>query len=58
MQVIFELRTPSMEWVFLEKKHHKTNNDIATYLKILKSIYPENLIRGCDSESGKIIDLI
>ena len=58
MAYIVELRTPSMEWVFLEKVYQATHQEIATYLKKLKTIYPENRIRACDAKSGKIIDLI
>lgn len=58
MNLIIELRTESMEWVFIEKLHQSTSNEIATYLKRLKSIYPDSLFRACDSESGKIVDLI
>jgi hypothetical protein len=47
-----------MEWVFLEKVYEATKEEVATYLKRMKSIYPDNRIRACDSESGKIIDLI
>lgn len=58
MNLIIELRTESMEWVFLEKLYQATSDEVAAYLKRLKSIYPDSLLRACDSESGKIVDLI
>lgn len=47
-----------MEWVFLEKVYQATKEEVASYLKRLKTVYPENVIRACDSGSGKVIDLI
>lgn len=47
-----------MEWVFLEKLYEATAEEIATYLKRLKSVYPENRIRAVNATTGKTIDLI
>lgn len=58
MNIIVEIRTPTMEWVFLEKVYQATKEEVATYLKRLKTLYPDNVIRACDSGSGKVIDLI
>ncbi len=58
MAIDIELRTPTMEWVFLEKVHQATAAEVASYLKRLKSIYPDNLLRAINLATGKIIDLI
>lgn len=47
-----------MEWVFLEKVYEATKHEVANYLKKLKSVYPDYVIRACDASSGKIVDLI
>lgn len=58
MLISIEIRTPDMEWVFLEKVYEATSDEVAGYLKRLKSIYPENLIRAINAATGKTIDLI
>lgn len=57
-QVIIQLRTSNLEWVFLEKVYEATSTEVASYLKRLKAAYPEDLIRAVNSSTGKIIDLI
>lgn len=47
-----------MQWVFLEKVFDSTADEIASYLKIIKSAFPQNAIRVVDPQTGKIIDLI
>ena len=58
MDLAIELRTPAMEWVFLEKVYEATAAEVASYLKRLKSAYPDSLIRAVNLATGKIIDLI
>lgn len=58
MVINIELRTPNMQWVFLEKVFDSTADEIASYLKIIKSAFPQNAIRLVDPQTGKIIDLI
>ena len=58
VQITIELRTPTMEWVFLEKVYEATAAEVASYLKRLKSFYPDNLIRAVNTVTGKTIDLI
>ena len=58
MLINIELRTPTMEWVFLEKVYEATSIEVASYLKRLKSVYPDNLIRAVNAATGKTIDLI
>ena len=58
MHITVEIRTPSMEWVILEKRTESTSAEVALYLKRLKSIYPDNLIRAINAATGKAIDLI
>lgn len=47
-----------MEWVFLEKVYEATTAEVASYLKRLKSAYPDNPIRAVNTVTGKIVDLI
>ena len=56
--ISIELRTAAMEWVFLEKVYEATSEEVASYLKRLKSVYPDSAIRAVNSVTGKIIDLI
>lgn len=56
--ISIELRTAAMEWVFLEKVYEATSEEVASYLKRLKSVYPDSTIRAVNSVTGKIIDLI
>ncbi len=58
MFIRVELRTPTLEWVFLEKVYEATPEEVASYLKRLKTIHPEYLIRAINAVTGKIIDLI
>lgn len=58
MDINLELRTPTMEWVLLEKRTETTSAEVASYLKRLKKIYPDNLIRAINAVTGKAIDLI
>ena len=58
MVINVEIRTPTLEWVFLEKVYEATNEEVANYLKRLKSAYPDNLIRAVNAVTGKTIDLI
>lgn len=58
MAINIELRTPTMEWVFLEKVYEATAEEVAAYLKRLKSAYPENRIRAVNTSTGKTVDLI
>lgn len=58
VQITIELRTLTMEWVFLEKVYEATAEEIAEYLKRLKSAYPENRIRAVNTATGKTVDLI
>ena len=58
MDINLELRTPTMEWVFLKKLYEATAAEVVSHLKRLKSIYPDNLIRAVNVATGKIIDLI
>lgn len=48
MQIIFEIRTPSMEWVFLEKMHLEKIEEVVARLKSLKAVHPECLIKATD----------
>lgn len=47
-----------MEWVFLENIREATAGEVATYLKRLKSVYPENRLRAVNATTGKTVDLI
>lgn len=58
MLITIELRTQTMEWVFLEKVYESTNEEVARYLKRLKSSYLDNVIRAVNTLTGKTIDLI
>ena len=58
MLINIELRTPTMGWVFLEKVYEASSTEVASYLKRLKSVYPDNLIRAVNAATGKTIDLI
>ncbi len=58
MVIGVEIRTPTMEWAFLEKVYEATSDEVTAYLKRLKSTYPDNLIRAVNTTTGKIVDLI
>lgn len=58
MVITIELRTPKMEWVFLETVWMATATEVASHLKQLKSTYPHNLIRAVNVATGKFVDLI
>ena len=47
-----------MEWVFLEKVYEATTDEVALYLKRIKTAFPQDVIRAVNSETGKIVDLI
>lgn len=58
MIIRIELRTPAMEWVYLDTVYEATEAEVASCLKRFKSAYPDNLIRAVNLAAGKIIDLI